>query len=164
MRRGSHPVHAAQGVTLLEMLLVIALIALVGTLSAVVLTGGLSGMQLRSQAKQLAAQLRYTRTQAMARGEPQPFVIQPQAHRWQAAGDHHGQIPEALAIRFIGARQAQPAEGQGAIVFFTDGGSTGGRIELQAKQAIWRIDVSWLTGEVTLSRVGDGDDAPQEAP
>ncbi|KRG69653.1 type II secretion system protein XpsH [Pseudoxanthomonas dokdonensis] len=162
MRRRSHSARAAQGVTLLEMLLVIALIALVGTLSAVVLTGGLSGMQLRSQAKQLAAQLRYTRTQAMARGESQQFVIQPDAHRWQAAADHHGEIPQALAIRFTGARQAQPAKGQGAIVFFSDGGSTGGRIELQDKRAVWRIDVAWLTGEVSVSRVV-GNDAAQVA-
>ncbi len=33
-------------------------------------------------------------------------------------------------------------------VFFPDGASTGGRIDLQVKDARWRVDVGWITGEV----------------
>jgi len=50
----------------------------------------------------------------------------------------------------------QPAEGQGAIVFFSDGASTGGRVQLRMRDAAWNIDVAWLTGEVTLRRAEVG--------
>lgn len=145
-----------RGVTLLEMLLVIALIAAAGVLAAGALSGGLDGLRLRSSGKQIAAQLRFTRTQALASGQPQRFALDPVARHWQAPSGHHGEIPAGLEIRFTGARQAQRHEREAAIVFFPDGAATGGRIELQAKQAIWRIDVSWITGEVVAGPLRDG--------
>lgn len=138
----------ARGVSLLEMLLVVALIALVGVLAAAAMGGGVDGMRLRSAGKQIAAELRFARTQALAGGQPQRFVIDPRGHRWQGANGRHGEIPKALEIRFTGARQVQPREGEGAVQFFEDGASSGGRIELQVRQAVWRIDVAWMTGEV----------------
>ncbi len=147
------PRRAARGFTLLEMLLVIALIAAIGLLAAFAFTGGIAGMQLRSNAKELAAQLRYTRTQAIATGQKQTFTVDPTAHTWSGANGRAGEIPKSLKLSFIGARQVQPSEGEGAIVFFNDGASTGGRIQLSAKRAGWNIDVAWLTGEVKLKRV-----------
>jgi general secretion pathway protein H len=142
----------AAGLSLLEMLLVLALIAAASTLAAMVLTGGLDGLRMRSSAKEIAAQLRYTRAQAIASGQPQRFVIDPQGHRWQAPNDKRGSIPASLAVEFTGAREAQARAGEGGILFFPDGASTGGRVQLQARQAAWRVDVAWLTGEVRLSR------------
>jgi len=55
-------------------------------------------------------------------------------------------------VQFTGAREVQPSEGVGAIVFFSDGASTGGRVQLRMRDAAWNIDVAWLTGEVTLRR------------
>ena len=134
------------------MLLVIALIAAASLLAAAAFTGGLKGMQLRSATKEIAAQLRYTRTQAIATGQPQRFVIDPQAHRWRAPNGRDGEIPAALGIVFTGAREVQPTRGEGAIMFFADGAATGGRIRLSLEQAAWDIDVAWLTGEVKLRR------------
>ncbi|MGQ3469413.1 type II secretion system protein XpsH, partial [Xanthomonas campestris] len=36
----------------------------------------------------------------------------------------------------------------GAIQSFADGASTGGRTDLTIKDARWRVDVGWTTGEV----------------
>ena len=141
------------GVSLLEMLLVLALVALAGILAAAVLSGGLEGMRLRASAKDIAAQLRYTRALAIASGQPQRFVVDPRRHRWQAPNRKPGHAAGALDLRFTGAREAQPRAGEGGIVFFPDGASTGGRVQLQARRAAWRIDVAWLTGRVVLSRV-----------
>jgi general secretion pathway protein H len=142
----------ARGVSLLEMLLVVALLAAISVLAAGAMTGGFAGMQLRNQAKQITAQLRYTRTQAIATGRSQRFTIDPQAHTWTAPNDRHGDIPEKLRVRFLGAREVQPRQGEGAIVFFPDGASTGGRVQLSVKKAAMNIDVTWLTGEVRLRR------------
>lgn len=150
------PRRRARGVTLLEMMLVVLLMAIGGLLAAMLLTGGLDGMRLRAEAREIAAQLRYTRAQAMATGQPQRFVIDPVARRWSAPNGRHGDVPRQLSVSFVGARQAQPREGQGAIVFFHDGGSSGGQIRLTTQRARWNVDVAWLTGEVRAVRGGPG--------
>lgn len=146
-----------RGVTLLEMLLVIALVAVAGVLVAGVLGGGIDGLRLRSQGKQIAAELRLVRTRALASGVPQQFEIDPRTGRWSSSLGHRGQVPAPLRVGFTGAREVQPRQGTGAIRFFADGASSGGRIELAARQARWRIDVAWITGEVRSGRV----EAPQ---
>jgi general secretion pathway protein H len=145
-------VRRAAGFSLLEVLLVVAILAITSVLAATAMRGGLEGVALRSTAKELAAQLRYTRTQAIASGQPQRFVIDPRAHTWQAPNGRHGRIPPKLGVVFTGAREVQASAAEGAIVFFADGAATGGRVQLQARRAIWRVEVAWLTGEVTLKR------------
>jgi general secretion pathway protein H len=140
------------GFTLLETLLVMALMAGAALLAAMAFTGGMEGMRLRSESKEIAAQLRYTRARAIATGQPQLFRIDPRAHAWEAAGDRSGTIDAALAVRFTGVREAQVRAGEGAVLFFPDGGSTGGRVTLSAGSAAWSIDVAWLTGETRLLR------------
>ncbi len=121
-------------------------------LAAMVFTGGMDGMRLRSESREIAAQLRYTRARAIATGQPQRFRIDPRAHQWEAAGDRRGDVDAGLSVRFTGAREAQAHAGEGAILFFPDGGSTGGRVTLAAGPAAWNVDVAWLTGEVRLVR------------
>lgn len=162
MKAGVRPCASsrAPGFTLLEVLVVLVIIAMATTLAAMTLGGGLDGMRLRSSSKEIAAQLRYTRTQAIATGQPQRFTIDPRGHRWQGAGNRHGKIPPSLGVDFIGAREVQPRAGEGGILFFPDGASTGGRVQLSVKRAVWRVDVSWLTGEVTLARASPGNAPP----
>jgi general secretion pathway protein H len=142
-----------RGFTLVELLLVLAIIAIAMLLGAGVIGRGMDGLRLRSSANGIAAQLRFTRAQALATGEPQRFTIDPAAHAWQAPKDRHGTVPARAAIVFTGAREVQPTEGQGAIVFFPDGASTGGRVRMAIGEAAWQVDVAWLTGEVRVARV-----------
>ena len=141
--------RAAAGLSLLEMLLVVALIAIVGVVTATAMNGGIDGMRLRNAGKELATQLRYTRTQAIASGERQRFLIDPQARTWRGANGRHGTLPATLEVHFRGAREvAAGSGGQGAIAFYPDGASSGGSIELQVRGAVWRIEIGWITGEV----------------
>lgn len=140
------------GFSLLEMMLVIAIIAIASLLAAAAFTGGIDGLRLRSASKQVAAQLRYTRAQALATGEPQTFTIDPHAHTWSAPKRHHGAIAKQLGITFIGAREVQPSRGVGAVMFFPDGAATGGRIQLRTGKVAMNIDVTWLTGQVRTRR------------
>ncbi|MDH5832982.1 type II secretion system protein XpsH [Luteimonas kalidii] len=141
-----------RGFSLLEMLLVMALIAATGLLAAGVLTGGFDRMALRSGAKDMAAQLRFARAHAIATGVPQQVLVDPAARTWQGADGRAGELPGEVDVTFTGAREVQPTAGVGAIVFFGDGASTGGRVQLSLRDAAWNVDVAWLTGEVTLRR------------
>lgn len=157
MHRRASGASSHAGFTLLEVLLVMLLIASASVLAAAVVTGGFEGMRLRSDAKEIAAQLRYTRAQAISTGRAQRFLIDPAAHTWLAPNDRKGDVGETFGIAFFGAREVQPMRGVGSILFFPDGASTGGRVQLTAKQAAWNVDVQWLTGEVKVAR---GDASP----
>ena len=144
-----------RGVSLLEMLLVVVLIAATGMMAAAAFTSGLDGVQLRQAAKEVAAQLRHARIRAIATGQEQAFHIDPVARTWSGPDGRNGELPAELEIRFLGAREVQAAEGAGTVLFFPDGAATGGRIRLLRAGAGWDVDVAWLTGEVRLSRTDD---------
>lgn len=144
----------ARGVSLVELVIVIVLVGLMSLLAASAMGGGFKGMQLRSSAKEIASQLRYTRMRAIATGETQRFSIDPRTQAWEAADGRRGEVPAALDVAFVGARQAQQTQDVGAILFFSDGASTGGRVRVSRETAAWDVDVKWLTGEVRLARAG----------
>ena len=143
-----------RGFTLLEMLLVIVLIAAITTLTVGLLGVGGKGSRLRSAARTIATELRYTRAQALTTGVPQRFTMDLDKRAW-SSGTHHGVLPSSLQIRFDGVRQEQTGARDAAIRFFPDGSATGGRISLRTQGVGWRVDVRWLTGEVTLARLPD---------
>src|SRR3546814_11558417 len=90
MRQGA--AIGARGFSLLEMILVLALVALASMLAAAAIGGGFDGLRLRSAAKEVAAQLRFTRAQAIATGEPQRFTFAPAAHPWCPPKGRSGQL------------------------------------------------------------------------
>lgn len=136
------------GVSLLEMVLVLAVVALFGLLAAMTMSGGMDGLRLRSEGRLLAAELRHARTRAIATGVPQQFELDVANHRWRGVEGRGGTLRKEFSVHLTGAREVQVQADTGVIRFFEDGASTGGRIELQAKKATWRIDIGWITGEV----------------
>jgi general secretion pathway protein H len=145
----------ARGFTLIELVVVMVLIALATGLGAMVIGGAMPGQQLRGAAKEIAGQLRFTRAQAIATGTEQVFELDVIGKRWRAAGERDGELPDDIELRVITARGESPAQDVAAVRFFPDGAATGGRIILKYEEAAWRVDVAWLTGEVTLTR-GEG--------
>lgn len=146
------------GFSLLEMLLVMALVAAASLLAMAAFGGGMQGMKLRSGAKEVAAQMRFARAVAISSGQPQDVVIDPQARRWEGAKGRSGSLPDGGEVVFTGARASQfvdgaDAAGKGAVRFFPDGAATGGRVRMLANGGGWDVDVGWLTGEVRVSRV-----------
>lgn len=141
------------GTSLLELLLVIGLLAVAAAMIAATTGGGWDGWKLRSSARDLCAELRLARTAAMSSGQVQQVLVDPRQRRWQASSGRKGPLPSRIDIQVTAARQAQPQPEQAAIVFFPDGSSSGGRIDLQLRQVNWRIEVVWITGEVRVWRV-----------
>lgn len=145
-----------RGFSLVELVVVMVLIAALAALGLGAIGGGLPGQQLRGAAKALAAELRFTRAQAIATGREQVFSIDVGEKRWQGIGDRTGELPEDVALEVTGAREELESSQVVAIRFFPEGAATGGRVVLRNGEAAWRVDVAWLTGEVRLSR-GEGE-------
>ena len=144
-----------RGFSLIELMVVLVLIATLAGIGAMVITTALPGQQLRTAAREVAVQLRFTRAQAIATGRPQTFTMDVIGKRWSAAGQRAGALPDELDLVATTAREPQGAERGATVRFFPDGAATGGRFVLKRGDAAWRVDVAWLTGEVTLSR-GEG--------
>ncbi len=172
-----HATRAA-GFTLIEALVVMALMATAFALFAGALVGALPGQQLRDATNRLAAEMRATRARAVATGIDQSFVIDTEARTWRSGASdqfadalapmpgttsgasgggvrRQGELDDALALGATVAREEQPGPGLAAIRFFADGSSTGGRVVVRRGDAAWRVDVNWLTGAVRVER-GEG--------
>lgn len=141
-----------RGVSLIELIVVVVLIAAATALAASVMGVGLPGQQLRNASREMAAQLRYTRAQAIVTGKSQTFSVDARTREWKAPNRRHGQIPSGISLAATGARIEQTQPDIVAIRFFPEGAATGGRIVLSRERAAWQIDVEWLTGEVTVKR------------
>ncbi|RMH90862.1 type II secretion system protein GspH [Lysobacter pythonis] len=143
---------SAGGFTLLEILLVLALVSGAMLMMSAALSRSGEGPRLRAAAAQMANGLRDTRARAMREQRVQRFVVDPRAHRWRAAGRSSRALPERSRVAMTTAAELRTPEGA-AIVFFPDGASSGGRIELAQNGQAWRLDVHWLTGQVRTTRV-----------
>lgn len=141
-----------RGMTLIEMVVVVMLIAAMSAALAISLGGGGEGRQIREAARQLTAQLQYTRGVAMLQGEAQVFEVDVEARAWRAPGNRTGPLPEGLEVSVLSAQGESPDADTAGIRFFPDGSSTGGVVRLGSGEAQWRVEVAWLTGTVTLGR------------
>ncbi|PKM15770.1 MAG: type II secretion system protein GspH [Gammaproteobacteria bacterium HGW-Gammaproteobacteria-2] len=142
--------RVSRGVSLIEVLLVVGLLALALGLFSGMLGSGLDGLRLRNASKELAAQLRYTRAAAIHTGEPQVLALDVDAAHWRT-GRRQGDLSGKPTLDVLTAAQEQVQEGEARFRFFPDGSSTGGSITLSKGKASWRIDVLWLTGAIRLS-------------
>jgi len=144
------PRRRTRGFTLVEVIAVVALIALAATVVAVSVGGGLSGARVRAASKDLAAALRYTRGQAIVEREQKTLLLDLENRSYTAPDREPVELPQGMEIRLVTARQELEGEGAGRIRFFPDGSSSGGRITLVRGEAEWQIEVEWLTGKVVL--------------
>lgn len=143
--------RAARGFTLLEIIVVVALIAVLTGIIAAVISGGLGSSRVRAASKDLVAALRATRAQAVVQRESQVLVLDVERRAYKAPGRDWVELPGGMELSMLTAAQEQIGDSQGQIRFFADGSSTGGNIELSRGEALWRIEIGWLTGEVRMN-------------
>ena len=152
-------VHRHRGFTLVELLVVLVIIGLVLGLVSTSLSRSVSGAELRSAARNLAASLRYTRTQAILKKQEQVFLVDTENRSYTAPGREETTLPEGMDVVLTTARTELTSETVGGIRFFPDGGSTGGHVDLVTKGREYRVNVAWLTGEASLER-GEAEEEP----
>ena len=144
--------RAAAGFSIIEMVVVVVLVAAVVAIGASAMSRQLPGQRLRESARELAAQLRFTRAQAIASGKSQLFTLDANTREWRAGDKREGKLARDIQIVATGARNEAQREGVAAVRFFPEGAATGGRFLLSHGKAAWQVDVEWLTGEVRVSR------------
>ena len=123
--------------------------ALVGTS----ISQSISGAEMRTAARKVTAGLRYTRTRAILSKSEQVFHLDTESRQYRAADREAVELPEGMNVELNTARSELTSDTSGGIRFFPDGGSTGGNVRLEANGRIYRVNVTWLTGETKLEKV-----------
>ena len=59
-------------------------------------------------------------------------------------------LPPRVGLKLFTAQNDIVNEKTGAIRFFPDGGSNGGRITVAAGERKYEVDIDWLTGRVAI--------------
>ena len=143
MRRG-------HGFTLVEMLVVFAIMALIAGLVPVAYGRMREASQYRDAVRTIASQLRSARIVAMTEGRETRFTLDLQNRQYGLDGSPFRQLPEPLQLRVVVADREIAPGGQAAIRFLPSGGATGGSIEvLRAPGSGARLRVDWFSGRVT---------------
>jgi general secretion pathway protein H len=141
----------SQGFTLLELLVVLAIMVMVYALVPPLFSVGGSTTELRAAARHLAAGLRKARSEAITGKTETLLAVDVEARKFRLSGDPKTySLPRDAKISVYTARTEVVSEQTGAIRFYPDGSSTGGRITVASGERKFRINVDWLTGRVEI--------------
>jgi general secretion pathway protein H len=142
---------ASAGVTLLELLIVLAIMAIVAALVVPMFGGGVSTGELKSAAREVAAGLRFARSEALATRQETRVLLDLERRTFRIERDARTHVlPPQIELKLFTAQRDLVSETVGSIRFFPDGGSNGGRVTLAAGERKYDVDVDWLTGRVAI--------------
>lgn len=140
-----------QGFTLMEMLLVVAIMGIVLAIAPPLLSAAMPGVQLKSATRSIVAALRRTRSVAIASGKSAILEMNIEALQAKVTGDNRIiQLPESVEVSMVTADQEVVSDQNANIRFFPDGTSTGGRVTLRNGENGYAVDVDWLTGRIEV--------------
>jgi general secretion pathway protein H len=143
------------GFTLVEIVVVLAIAALLMTAVPPLFDAVMPGVQLKGAARRTVASLRLARDAAIRSGSETVLVIDVEARRLELRGYRPVSLPTGLTLDLEVARRELLDEDRGAVRFFPDGSSTGGRIVLSRGEGQnatgYQVGVNWLTGRVRMA-------------
>lgn len=138
--------------TLIELLVVMALAALLMATAPPLINAALPGVELKAGARRVVSGLRLAREEAIRNGHDVAFIIDVDGRTVQIEGDFPQlSLPKKAVVKLEAAESEMRDQGVGAIRFFPDGSSTGGRVFLGLEErGGYQIGVTWLTGRIQM--------------
>ena len=99
----------------------------------------------------MAAQLRLARDRAISQRAESLLELNLEARTFRVSPDENShRLPGKIDLKLYTAQRDLLSDKVGAIRFFPDGGSNGGRITLAAGERKYDVDVDWLTGRIAI--------------
>jgi general secretion pathway protein H len=133
------------GFTLLELLVVLAIIAALATAFPLALNRFVPARRLDGAARVLVSDLRFAQAQSIATN--QPVVLLPDAHGYRLGSSVTRKWSSSTSLQLHSADDERDLE---ALRLFPDGSTTGARLVLRDGERLREVKVSPLTGRVQL--------------
>jgi len=142
---------AQRGFTLLEMVCVLAIIAMLATILLPFVPQSTSRSRLQAYAVQIASLLMADRSVAIRRGADTAVLVDP-SRRLIRSGTTEDtlRIPEDVQFDALLPQTCRRHAVLSTINFFADGMSCGGTIALRRLDVAYEVRVNWLTGRVEI--------------
>jgi len=134
----------------MELLVVLAILGLTMVLAMPTLGRLLPGLELRTEARDVASALREARASAIGRNEEVTIVLDRERGLLQVAGKPVVQLSPKIGVSALETAHSSRA-GDNEIRFFPDGTSTGGRLTFALGERQEHVVVDWLTGAVSIT-------------
>ena len=154
-RRATAEFRRSGGFSLIELVAVIILIGIALSVVSFAFSKSLTNAKVQAASRDLVAALRYTRGQAIVHGQQEALDIDLQNNTYQAPGKPLVKLPREMRMTLLTADSEQTSASSGRIRFFPDGASTGGHISIFMGRREWRVNVSWLTGQVVREELAE---------
>ncbi|UVK46533.1 prepilin-type N-terminal cleavage/methylation domain-containing protein [Mesorhizobium sp. AR07] len=142
----SAPADATAGFTLVEMLVVLAIMALVAAIAAPGLVSNYRTKTVETLAGEITMRLRLARTSAIATARPKQVVVDLGTRTVRFGERDSIALPDDVKMTVITGQETVVAGRQTVLTFLPDGSASGMDISLQQKGRTTRIAVNWLTG------------------
>ena len=140
----------ALGVTLIELLVVLSIMAIIAAMVVPIFTGVSTG-ELKGATREIAAGLRLARNEALATRQETRVLLDLEQRSFRVDRDARIHLlPKQIEMKLFTAQSDLVSDKVGAIRFFPDGGSNGGRVTLAVGERKFDVDVDWLTGRVAI--------------
>jgi general secretion pathway protein H len=99
----------------------------------------------------MAAALRLARSEALATRHEHFVLLDLERRVFRVDTDTREiALPRDVELKLFTAQSDLVSDKAGAIRFFPDGGSNGGRVTIAAGERKYEVDVDWLTGRVAI--------------
>ncbi len=139
-----------KGFTLLELIIVMFLIGLTVSLSAVLFANSMPSSKFSATAREIVASIRHARTLAQLRGETQTFTIDMEAHKYGIDTVTSKDIPPGISVKVVDPLQGDVQTGKYQFEFPPTGGTQAGTIVLWNSKKTVRIEIDPIVGSAEV--------------
>lgn len=143
--------RAGRGFTLLEVMVALAIVAVVLAVSVPAMQNFYESSRYRAAIGDVVSLLGSARHTAIRTGREQDVFIYPR-ERKISAGNATRVLPEGVRLEVLGSAELNEDDA-GVIRFYPDGGASGGYVNVaSASGAVVQVQVDWLLGRVSTCR------------
>lgn len=125
--------RGTRGFTFVEMVVVMAIVAIGGVLAVPMIEGGLNSREVRRVARQIFANMNHCRSEAVATGRIEKLHLDPRANSMRACGGRWAEFTDRAVLEEIEGG-LETADGSTDVVFYPNGSTSGVRILIASRQ------------------------------